>query len=183
MSEFSNDEGYKIKTKIQLFSCILAMNVCTLKLKIQYHLQSLKKKRKEYLGVNIISCSKSFQSTLPGGQEQYIFVSLSNETKILSQCPAPRRQAIFVATAHTLFCLRQTFFPFMLLVGASSTKKFPLSFLPWQVMIAKKNQGSCFCSHSKTQLYSYITHSMDWKWPLQAPLYHAEGNWAPSTSA
>ena len=34
MSEFSNDEVYKIKTKIQLFSCILAMNVCTLKLKI-----------------------------------------------------------------------------------------------------------------------------------------------------
>lgn len=143
MSEFSKDEGYKIKTKTQLFSWILAMNMWTLKLRIQYHLQSLKKK-KEYLGVNIISCSKSFQSTLPGGQEQYIFVSLSNETKKLSQCPAPRRQAIFVATAHILLCLRQTFFPFMLLAGASSTKKYPLSFLPWQVMIAKEEPGKLF---------------------------------------
>ena len=44
----------------------------------------------------------------------------------------------------------------MLLVGASSTKKFPLSFLPWQVMIAK-NQGSCFCSHSKTVIFLHYT--------------------------
>ena len=27
MSEFSKDEGYKIKTKTQLFSCMLAMNM------------------------------------------------------------------------------------------------------------------------------------------------------------
>ena len=32
----------------------------------------------------------------------------------------------------------------MLLVGASSTKKFPLSFLPWQVMIAKEKPGKLF---------------------------------------
>lgn len=54
MSEFSKDEGYKIKTKTQLFSWILAMNMWTLKLRIQYHLQSLKKKK------GILGCKYNF---------------------------------------------------------------------------------------------------------------------------
>lgn len=45
---------------------------------------------------------------------------------------------------HALFCLRHTCFPFMLLVGSPATKKFHVSFLPWQVMTAKHEPGKLF---------------------------------------
>lgn len=45
-----------------------------------------------------------------------------------------------------------------------------------------KNQENCFRFHSQTHLYSYITHSMDWKCPLQVSLGYPGGHWVPSTS-
>lgn len=78
------------------------------------------------------------------GRSSGTSVSLSNETEIPSQCSAPSRLARFVATAHTLLCLRETFFPFKRLVRSLSIKKFHLWFLPWQVMIAKEDGGKLF---------------------------------------
>lgn len=138
------------------------MNMWTLKLRIQYHLQSLKKK-KEYLSVNIISCSKSYSSLL-ARRAGTAYICFSNETK--TGASLYQHQAIFVATAH--ICLLFVNFSSFRPKGASSTKKF-LHFCPWQVMIAKEEPGKLFLLPLQKHSYILTLHTA-WKWPLQAPL-------------
>lgn len=87
ISEFNKVTGHKTNAyqKNQLYFYILTMNTWKLKLKIQYHLQSLKKKKK-YLGVELI---KHIQE-LYAGNDKTLIIEIKEvkwtEMKVAQSC-------------------------------------------------------------------------------------------------
>lgn len=96
ISEFNKVTGHKTNAyqKNQLYFYILTMNTWKLKLKIQYHLQSLKKKKKKYLGVELI---KHIQELYAGNDKTRIKEIKEvkwSEMKVAQSCPTPMEYTV-----------------------------------------------------------------------------------------